>query len=263
MADLLMEANNGNVLPPTFSMNNANFYLPGNLSNPITVDGRYGPQLMPYLDEQSARSNANRSNTMQRILELPTDHAMQKFAAGVFKSSRDSARLLSAAIGSSPDFGPVNFQNELDVQLRMVARMISAREQLDMRRQIYFVGLGGWDTHNTQSPRLVNLLTKLNDALGNFNQALITMGVENEVTTFTASEFGRTLTINGDGSDHGWGGHYMVMGGAVNGGRLYGEWPDYRIGGVDDVRGGRIVPKMSMNQYGAALGSWMGLWLFS
>jgi len=116
--------------------------------------------------------------------------------------------------------------------------MIGAREQLGMSRQIYFVGLGGWDTHNTQSPRLINLITKLDAALGNFNQALTTMGVENEVTAFTASEFGRTLTINGDGCDHGWGGHYMVMGGAVNGGRL---------------------PKMSMNQYGAALGSWMGL----
>jgi len=85
------------------------------------------------------------------------------------------------------------------------------------------------------------------------------MGIENEVTTFTASDFGRTLTINGDGSDHGWGGHYMVMGGAVNGGNLYGEWPQYSLGANDDIGKGRIIPTMSVNQYGAALGSWMGL----
>jgi len=128
-----------------------------------------------------------------------------------------------------------------------------------MRRQIFFVGLGGWDTHDSQAPVLASLTKKLDDALSNFNQSLVTMGVENEVTVFTASDFGRTLTINGNGSDHGWGGHYMVMGGAVNGGQLYGEWPDYNVGGSSDVGKGRLIPTMSINQYGAALGSWMGL----
>jgi len=259
MADLLMEANSTNVLPPTFSMNNSNFYLPGNRSNPIAINPLNGPVLMPYLDEARSFNNIERSRTMQRILDLPTDHAMEQFAANIFESSRDSARLLSTAIDGSPDFGPLDAENKLDIQLRMVARMIAGRETLGMRRQVFFVGLGGWDTHKTQTPRLINLTTKLDAALSNFNQALVAMGVENEVTTFTASEFGRTLTINGSGCDHGWGGHYMIMGGAVNGGRLYGDWPDYAIGGADDIGTGRLIPQMSMNQYGAALGSWMGL----
>jgi len=92
-------------------------------------------------------------------------------------------------------------------------------------------------------------------ALPTFNN----MGVENDVTTFTASDFGRTLTPNNTGSDHGWGGHYLVMGGAVNGGQLYGSWPDYALNGEVDIGGGRLIPGMSINQYGAALGSWMGL----
>jgi len=259
MADLLMEANTSTVLPPTFSMDNANFFQPGNRSNPISVSANFGPALMPYLDVTASSKNTYRDQTMRRILALPTNHPMEQFAAEVFTSSRDSAQLLSSAVNSSPDFGPVDSKNNLDIQLRMVARMISGREQLGMRRQIFFVGLGGWDTHDTQIPRLINLTKKLDSALGNFNQALTAMGVENEVTTFTSSDFGRTLSRNRDGCDHGWGGHYMVMGGAVNGGKLYGEWPDYNIGGADDIGKGRLVPKMSLNQYGAALGSWMGL----
>jgi len=259
MADLLMEANGATALPATFSMNNANFFQPGNRSTPISIHPLTGPQLLPYLDGQSRTSNADRDDAMQRILDLPRNHLLEEFAAGSFENARDSARLLSSAIGNSPDFGEVDANNKLDMQLRMVARMIAGREQLGQRRQIFFVGLGGWDTHDNQSPRLNDLSLKLNSALSNFNQSLSSMGVENEVTTFTASDFGRTLTINGDGSDHGWGGHYMVMGGAVNGGNLYGEWPQYSLGASDDIGKGRIIPSMSVNQYGAALGSWMGL----
>jgi len=106
-------------------------------------------------------------------------------------------------------------------QLRMVARMIAGREELGMRRQIFFVGAGDWDTHDNQSPRLNGLTSGINSAMASFQRTLATLGVENDVTTFTASDFGRTLTVNGDGSDHGWGGHYMVMGGAL--GSAYGH----------------------------------------
>jgi len=259
MADLLMEANSNSALPPTYSLDNANFFLPGNLSSPIAVNYQGGPQLMPFLDETRSSRNVYRGQAMQRILELPTNNVMEQFAADAFENSRDSARQLSSIVDSSPDFGPFDSGNRLEAQLRMVARLIAGREQLGMSRQIFFVGLRGWDTHDNQTSRLASLIPRLDSALGNFNQALTTMGVQNEVTTFTSSEFGRALIKKGDGSDHGWGGHYMVMGGAVNGGKLYGDWPDYTIDGIDDVSEGRIIPKMSLNQYGAALGSWMGL----
>jgi len=259
MADLLMEANGATALPATYSMNNANYFQPGNRSTPISIHPLTGPQLLPYLDGQRRASNGDRDETMQRILNQSTNNLLEEFAARSFENARDSARLLYSAIENGPDFGAVDSDNKLEMQLRMVARMIAGREQLGQRRQIFFVGLGGWDTHDNQSPRLNNLTLQLDAALANFNQALSSMGVENEVTTFTASDFGRTLTINGDGSDHGWGGHYMVMGGAVNGGNLYGEWPQYSLGASDDIGKGRIIPTMSVNQYGAALGSWMGL----
>jgi len=215
---------------------------------------------MPYLDRDFYYpANVGRDAAIDRIMALPSDHLLEEFAANSFRNARASSRLLTGAIESSPNFGAFNPNNKLDTQLRMVARMIAGREELGMKRQIFFVGAGGWDTHRNQSPRLVGLTSQLDAALANFQLALSEMGVQNEVTTFTASDFGRTLTFNGDGSDHGWGGHNLVLGGAVNGGQLYGNWPDYALGGRDDIGGGRLVPDMSVNQYGAALGSWMGL----
>ena len=259
MADLLMEANN-TTLTPSFSMHNSNFFQPGDLTSPIAIDPLTGPRLMNYLDNFTNTSSDQRDATLTRLLSLSSDHPLEQFAKDSFISARDSARTLSGIIDSSPDLGPLNTNNRLATQLRMVARMISGRRQLNMKRQIFFVGLGGWDTHDNQTPRLNTLSSTLNEGLSDFYSALKQLGVENQVTTFTASDFGRSLTINGDGSDHGWGGHYLIMGGAVTGGRLYGDWPDYTVGGTDDVDDkGRIIPGMSLNQYGAALGSWMGL----
>jgi len=249
MADLLMEANSGTTLPPCYSMNSSNFFLPGNLSSPIAVNERHGPELMAYLDSNNSLSSAARNETMQRLLDVPTSHRLEAFARDSFIKSRDSSRALGGIVDASPDFGPVDTDNRLDLQLRMVANLISGREQLGMRRQIFFCGLGGWDTHDNQTPRLDNLSQRLNAAFANFNSAMGQLGLSKQVSTFTISDFGRSLTINGDGSDHG-----------VNGGKLYGDWPAYEVGGAEDVGDkGRVIPTMSLNQYGAALGSWMGL----
>ncbi len=259
MADLLSQANQGNALPPSFSMSNSNFFLPGRSQSPISVNPRNGPSLLPYLDEQRSSRNRGRASAMEQILNLPTSHAMESFAATSFRNARDSSRILNSVIGANPPLWQADANNRLDVQLRMIARMIAGRNDMGARRQVFFARLGGWDTHHVQNGRLINLSSQLNAAMQNFQQALATLGVENEVTTFTASEFGRTLTINGDGTDHAWGGHYAVMGGSVNGGQMYGNWPEYALGGRDDIGNGRIIPQMSINQLGASLGSWMGL----
>lgn len=259
MADMLQAANQGTALPPTFSVSNANFFLPGLDTSPISVNPLNGPSLLRFLDPTSRSNNAARGRAMEQILALSSNHAMENFAAESFRNARDSSRVLSSVVDSSPDFGPVDANNRLDVQLRMIARLIAGRSQMGARRQLFFARLGGWDTHKNQVPRLNNLTAQLDAALVNFQQALASLGVEDDVTTFTSSEFGRTLTINGSGSDHAWGGHYLVMGGSVNGGQLYGEWPEYALGGSDDIGNGRIIPQMSLNQFGAAMGSWMGL----
>lgn len=262
MADLLREANNGANLPPTLSMAGANFFQPGASTAPISINPQTGPRLMNWMDGTKSSANAGRDTAMAEILAMQQDSLMKQFSADSYRTARDSSRLLSQVLASNAPSTENFYTQDSNVgdQMKMVARLIAGREQLGMKRQIFFVGMGGWDTHDYQSRRFPRLMRDLNTALSSFSVEMKRQGVDDSVTAFTASDFGRTLTVNGDGSDHGWGGHYMVMGGAVNGGNLVGDWPSYDINGRDDSGDkGRVIPSMSVNQYGASLASWMGL----
>ena len=147
----------------------------------------------------------------------------------------------------------------LSAQLLMVARLIAARQTLGATRQVFFVSLGGFDTHDFLLDEHPGLLTAVNDALASFYAATVELGVASQVTTFTASDFGRSLTSNGDGSDHGWGSHHVVLGGAVQGGRFWGTLPSVSVNGPDDVGQGRLLPTTGVDQLGATLATWMGI----
>lgn len=156
--------------------------------------------------------------------------------------------------------------NRLAAQLHLVARLIASREQLGMQQQVFFVLGGGWDTHSDQQERISPLMNGLNAAVDAFQTTLDSLNLAESTTTFTASDFGRTLTSNGNGTDHGWGGHSFVFGGAVDGGRVVGDTPSYAVNDNPDDAGeddgsfaGRIIPRLSVNQYAATLSRWMGV----
>jgi DNA-binding transcriptional LysR family regulator len=154
---------------------------------------------------------------------------------------------------------PDRFAFALGSQLRRAAELISVRQALGLRRQIFFCSLGGFDTHDAQMADQPQLLAGLSRAVKAFHAASVELGVESDVTTFAATEFGRSLTSNGDGSDHGWGNHLFVLGGAVRGRRVFGAVPDLSPDSQDIAGDGNLIPRVAVDQYGATLGRWFGV----
>ncbi|MDO4906125.1 MAG: DUF1501 domain-containing protein [Lautropia sp.] len=149
-------------------------------------------------------------------------------------------------------------KNPLAIQMRLMARVIASRNSIGIRRQIFFLNMPGFDTHDDQQYAHTRLMGQLDQALDYFDRQMTALGMQNQVTLFTASDFGRNMVSNGGGTDHGWGSHHFILGGAVDGGRLYGRFPTFGVDAGDDV-GGRLVPQYSVEQYAAVLGRWFGL----
>jgi len=173
---------------------------------------------------------------------------------------------LNAFPANSAPFTNFPANNGLASQLRLVARLIAARNQLGSKRQVFFVSLGGFDLHDNLLGGQATNMERLSSALTAFHQATVDLGVADKVTAFTASDFGRTLTSNGDGSDHGWGSHHLMVGGAVRGAAFYGKAPPVSVtnSNVDSfdqwhVGQGRLLPSTSVTQYAATLARWFGV----
>jgi uncharacterized protein (DUF1501 family) len=149
--------------------------------------------------------------------------------------------------------------NPLATSLQTVARIIGGRSGLGVSRQIFYVQLGSFDTHNNQAQLHATLLTQLGQALEYFDGLMTMAGIGDQVTTFTASDFGRTLTSNSNGTDHGWGSHHFVVGGAVQGQDIYGQYPVVGANQANDVGAGRLIPTLSVDEYAATLARWFGL----
>ncbi len=199
------------------------------------------------------------ASALQQLIASEGTHELEKVYASVTRRSLAANDTLTNALASVPGFTTAWGTNSLSQQLQMVARLIAARNQLGMTRQVFFVAMPGFDTHDSLVTQHPKLLAELDAALSSFYRTTQELNVADQVTTFTASDFGRTITSNGDGSDHGWGGDYFVMGGAVAGQRFYGVAPELGNDGPDDVGRGRLLPTTSVDQLAATMGSWFGV----
>ncbi len=262
IAQRITECNSSSTIATSISTAGSNKWLNNLQQNYISLNPNADIVQMRGLSPSSSTKNTLEALLNESKAEQGSFFKQQ--VAHAITRADNTANGLSDAIRDNPvaDFSPTG---RLEQQLHLVARMISAREQLNMGKQIFFVGLGGWDTHSNQNERLVPLMTELNSALTSFQASIDRMGKADNVTTFTASDFGRTLTSNGDGTDHGWGGHSLVMGGAVKGGQIYGGFPSFAASnnpddaGDDDNFAGRIIPTTAVAQLGATLADWMGI----
>ncbi len=204
-------------------------------------------------------ANQRRRTAFDALLARRAESPLAREAARIQRRAIDAADRVATALDAQTALQTTFPETGVARQLQMVARLIGASGDLGLRRQVFFVGMGGYDTHGEQATRHPQLLGQLDAALGAFWNALVELNVHDRVTTFTGSDFGRTLTINGDGTDHGWGGHHLVLGGGVRGGDLYGTLPVLALNGPDDTRSGRLIPTTAVDQYAATLARWLGV----
>ncbi|MBL0164150.1 MAG: DUF1501 domain-containing protein [Xanthomonadales bacterium] len=266
-ADALDRRGWGGRLADMFHTSNTNQQLSMNIS----IDGenvfQAGDEVVPYfVGEDGAEGigavqpwNPERRAAFIALRDAAHGHALQRQYASVMRRSMNNEVMINDALDGESALSTTFPDTRLGRQLRMIARLINVRSPLQMQRQIFYVGLGGFDTHDNQLADQAEQLGELDAALAAFHAATVEMSLANAVTTFTASEFGRTTSVNGDGTDHGWGSHHLIMGGAVNGRRIYGIPPNLTVEGPDDAGWGQIIPTTSVDQYAATIARWYGV----
>ncbi|MFO1460132.1 MAG: DUF1501 domain-containing protein [Verrucomicrobiota bacterium] len=265
-SDILNSANNQGGISMSISLNGNNVLQVGNQTQPfaITPNG----SLTFAADSGGAAVNPLqlKNGVLRSTLEQHYSNLLVESFSKITKSSDEAQQYFQqqfdstgASLGATVD-ALFPAANPLAMTLKTVARTIKISSQLGLSRQTFFVNMGGWDHHGELLDTHAGMLSTLDTAIGAFQYALELLGLSNDVITFTASDFGRTLRSNGRGSDHAWGGNAFVFGGPIDGGKIFGTYPDLALNGPDDVgRGGRMLPTTPIDKYFLELLQWFGV----
>ena len=259
MGDLAMSSNSNALFTCISATGNAVF-LSGQQA--LTYQVSSGGALAVNGIKNNLYGSSAGSSALRTLMTQTSNNVFEAEYNRIAKRSIDAEGVVTAAlqpIALTTSFRPATGNNSLASQLQVVARLIAARQPLGARRQVFMVSMGGYDLHDNLISNQANLMGQLDFAMDAFYRATVELGVADKVTTFTASDFGRTLQSNGDGSDHGWGSHHFIMGGAVNGGRFYGVAPQISVTSPDQVGQGRLLPTVSVDQYASTLATWFGV----
>lgn len=265
IADTLVDALTDQKLPANISLTGQTPFQAGELdgayamspSGIVEIDGLFsGPLHIERRREISSIYRETLRSDRRSIYERAYSRTRQRLM--------DYAEIVNEVFDKAPDFPllPNNLPSnneQLRIQLRTVAKMIAMRDMLGSARQVFLVSAYNFDSHGKQMEDQPKVLADLSRAFKSFFDTINQLGISHQVTLFTQSDFGRTLTSNGDGSDHGWGGLQMVLGGAVRGGRMYGDYPQLTVGSDLDVGGGVFIPTIAADQYAATLARWFGV----
>ena len=265
-ADAALRANaNGNPVFSAISLSGNEIFLIGEEARQyqLTTDGA---PTVRELEIGHFRGLAYQSDELQGLLDdhydgegILTDNLFKRDLINIHERSNEANGLFNEAFGGGGNISTVFPRGRLSDQLKTVAETIAIRNQLNVSRQVFIVSLGGFDTHGDQATRLPALQAQFSEAIGAFYDSTVELGIQDDVTLFTASDFGRTLSVNTSGTEHGWGGHQFIVGGAVNGGAIYGDMPESVLDHDQDSGHGRLIPTTSVEQMAAPLGRWFGL----
>jgi uncharacterized protein (DUF1501 family) len=267
IGDLALSSNGANSLFTCISVTGNAVFLSGDNALSYQV-GRNGAV---KINAVSSPYNFGAVGTTINQLISPTGRTniLEREYGTVTKRAVDAEGAITSAISAFPTtaapFNNFPANNSLSDQLRMVARLIAARGALNTKRQVFMVSLGGFDSHDNLMSDHTRNMDRVSSAMKAFHDAMVSLNISDKVTAFTATDFGRTLSSNGDGSDHGWGSHQFIVGGAVNGGKFYGYAPPVSVSDTTapadqwHVRQGRLLPSTGVDQYAATLAKWFGV----
>lgn len=246
-------------VPTGINLSGHNSWILGSTSSPYKLKSS---GIINYSGMKNINSNSEmkRRELFQRMMDASKyKHPAQKAYTKLHVNSMAIAEEIGTAfdtLGAITTTVPVG--NRLAEGLMSVAKMIAVQGNLNMKRQVFFVRAGGYDTHDSQLTSMDNLFKELDDAVTMFQSALVEYGADDRTLSFTASEFGRSISSNGDGTDHGWGNHLFAFGTPVKGGEIYGQMPTLEVDGPDDSRNGRLIPTLAADQYASSLAKWFG-----
>ncbi len=258
IADMMHDVNDNDIISMNISLSGTNIFQYGNKVSEFSIKAGTGAENIAGYGYQKGFGR-RRTQAIDQFFNRKYNNVFEKTYMNILKNAREGGTQFEKAIKEIPELQTEFAGDRISQSFKMVAKTIMARKILGFKRQIFFIKYNGWDHHSDLLTRQKEMLKVVNDALKSFAEALNEIDMFNNVTTFTMSDFGRTLTSNGNGTDHAWGGNTFMMGGAVKGKILYGKYPSLALGTDIELGKGVLLPTTANNLYFAELALWFGV----